>query len=52
MRRFIILMLAGMLILVCAFARTGEAGDLSVKDILEHADRSRGEIDLGNAGRP
>ena len=44
MRRFIILMLAGMLILVCAFARTGEAGDLSVKDILEHADRSRGNV--------
>jgi hypothetical protein len=44
MRRFITFTLAGVLLFVCAFERTGVAGDLSVRDILEHADRARGNI--------
>lgn len=44
MRHLITVMLAGMLLLVCAFERTAVAGDLSVKEILEHADRARGNV--------
>jgi Outer membrane lipoprotein-sorting protein len=44
MRQFIIFILAGVLLLVCAFERTVAAGDLPVKEILEHADRARGNV--------
>jgi hypothetical protein len=37
-------MLAGMLLLVPAFERGSVAGDLSVREILEHADRARGNV--------